>query len=308
MDNSIIFNQMMMFAFMLAVGFAMQKSPVFSEHLVEGLGELLSKFVIPCMLLTIMPNGGNASDIMGNLNFVLWSLGYILGTLALSIFITRFLGFQDKARRNMHAMVGAFGNSAFIGAPVALSIYPGEAVASAIYTLIECVSCWSIGPVVAAPDGGFSTKGLKKMVSPITVAVVIGFLLTALNIHPAGFMPWDTLTAIGATSKYFSTFYIGMRVGQIGFRKLFAEKRIILTSLTKLIVFPLLLAVLLKASGALSPEKYVVLMIFAATPTPVSAPLIARLAGGDETYATAGTLLNTVLCIFTIPLVMKLVG
>ena len=50
------------------------------------------------------------------------------------------------------------------------------------------------------------------------------------------------------------------------------------------------------------------LVLFASTPTGMSVPLVADVVKGDKAYATAGTLLNTILCLVTIPLVMQLIS
>ena len=43
-------------------------------------------------------------------------------------------------------------------------------------------------------------------------------------------------------------------------------------------------------------------------PSGMAVPLVADMAGGDKAYGTAATLINTVLCLVTIPLVMQIIA
>ncbi|MDO4961770.1 MAG: AEC family transporter [Eubacteriales bacterium] len=308
MDISILITQMQVFAAMIVAGVFMQRTGIIRHESINGMGNVLTGFIIPCQMLTMMPNGGSSAEVFRSANIVICSFGYILGMVFISIIVSRFIGIKDKAHRNMHALISACGNAGFIGSPLAMMMYPAETVANAIYVIVEAFTCWTIGPLLADPKTEFRISSLKRLVSPIIVSLLIGFALTLLNIHPAGFVPWDALTAVGATSKYLSTFYIGLKVGEIGFLKLIEEKRIVIASAFKLVIFPVLLYLVIGRTDFLTPGQLGVIMLMACTPTPISAPLIAQLTNGDTDYAMAGTLINTILCIFTIPMVMKLIG
>ena len=60
-------------------------------------------------------------------------------------------------------------------------------------------------------------------------------------------------------------------------------------------------------TGILSGDTLIILILFLSTPTGMAVPIIADMVKGDKAYATAGTLLNTLLCLVSIPLVMKII-
>ena len=135
----------------------------------------------------------------------------------------------------------------------------------------------------------------------------MGIVLILLNVNLKGFAPWDTLTAIGGTTKYFASLYVGMNLGRQGLKSIFIDKRIFLSTPFKLFVFPILAYLVFGKTGILSGDTLIILILFLSTPTGMAVPIIADMVKGDKAYATAGTLLNTLLCLVSIPLVMKII-
>lgn len=87
------------------------------------------------------------------------------------------------------------------------------------------------------------------------------------------------------------------------------DPKVYLVAFVKLIVSPLLSLGAMLLIGLLVPiDRYVIISLFiiAAMPTASSALNFAEMYGGDRETAAAATLLNTVLCIVTIPILMLL--
>ena len=310
-DMAVLGRQMEMFTALIVIGIFLQKTRLISEADIKGLAALLTKLTIPCLMLTLMPNGSTAEDMAGMGPLAAVSLSYIAGMFIVSYLIAGLLKFPDQGTRQTHVLLCAAGNAGFIGVPLIAAVLPGEAAGSAVYTLFEAVICWTAGPfLLSFADKGSSGghSAWKNLFSPITISVFAGFLITMLHIHPSGNVVWDTLTGIGGTTKYFSCVYIGLCVGEAGLRALLREKRVFLSSLLKLIIFPLVLYMILSRISAFDADKISLFLILGATPTAVSAPVLAYTFHGDMDYATSGVLINTMLSILTIPLVVSIAG
>ena len=78
---------------------------------------------------------------------------------------------------------------------------------------------------------------LKKMVTPMTIGLVIGLIMVWLDIHPNNIF-WNTLTNI-KECKNTLDLYIWVDIGRRGFKKLFAKPKVLFTVPIKLLVVPL---------------------------------------------------------------------
>lgn len=323
-DMIILGRQMEMFTTLIVIGIFLQKAGLISDTNIKSMSVFLTKLIIPCLMLTLMPNGGSAAGIVEMWPVAIAAISYISGMFFLAHLAAGFLSFTNRSMKQTHTLLCAAGNAGFFGVPLIAALLPGEAAACAVYTLIEAVFCWTLGPVILSssaisPDDSYgkeypddsrpslrSYAWWKNLFSPIIVCIFIGFFITMLNIHPSDNVVWNTLTEIGGTTKYFSCIYIGLCIGQTGLRSLLHEKKVFLTSLLKLVIFPLVLYLILSRIPAFTTDKVNMFIILGATPSAVSVPILVSLYNGDMKYATSGILINTMLSILTIPLVVSI--
>lgn len=304
----ILIGQMEIFASLIFIGFMVQKIGLLSDENISNFSAILSRFIIPSMLLTMIPNGGTRAELLGGWKFLLCAAASIAFMIIVGCIVSHMLKFSDTSRRNIHILAVSYGNAGFIGIPLMAAVFPETAaIPSALYLLCEAVACWVVGPALADPMPGKKSISLKKVVSPLTVSIALGIVLVLLNINLQGFVLWDTLTNIGNTTKYFASLYVGLNLGRQGFKSIFGDKRIFLSTPFKLVVFPVLAYIVFGKTGILSGDRLIILILFLATPTGMAVPIIADMVNGDKAYATAGTLLNTLLCLVSIPLVMKII-
>ena len=305
----VLISQMKMFGSLILIGFAAQKMKLLSEENINNLSALLSKFIIPCMLVTMIPNGGTRAELLCGWKFLLCAIGIEFIMLVSGIITAKMLRFESAARRNMHAIAVSFGNGGFIGVPLITAVFPETgAIPGALFLLVEAIVCWTVGPVLADPSPGKKKIDFKKLVSPLTISIAIGAVLILLNVNLKGYIFWDTLTSVGGTTKYFASIYVGLNIGRHGFKKILIDKRVFASTPFKLVIFPVVAFLLFGKTGILTGDILLILVLFAATPTGMGISILADMAGSDTEYATAGTLVNTILCLVTIPLVMQIIA
>ena len=100
---------------------------------------------------------------------------------------------------------------------------------------------------------------------------------------------------------------IGDSLAQIPLKQLFADKRLLIFSLLKLIPVPVLGTFAVLALGV-SPEVAGVCMIIFAAPVASMTVMLAQEYGGSLELATKGVALTTLLSVATIPLVSLITG
>ena len=118
------------------------------------------------------------------------------------------------------------------------------------------------------------------------------------------------ISYLGNMTLPLSMIILGVRLADMKPVLLVNNWRVYVASVLKLVVSPLLsLGVLLLVDLVFPLDRFVIiaLYIIAAMPTASSALNFAEMYGGDCETAAASTLMSTILCIATIPVLMLLI-
>ena len=106
-----------------------------------------------------------------------------------------------------------------------------------------------------------------------------------------------------------SMIILGVRLADMRLIRLINDWKVYLVAIVKLVAAPLLsLGILVLVSLVVPLDRFVILALFiiAAMPSASSALNFAEMYQGDVETAAAATLMNTILCILTIPILMLL--
>ena len=309
MDNNVIvlIGQMEIIASLMVIGFMEQKLRLFNDSLIDALSAIMSKLILPLMLLTVI-GSITREELFSSWKFFLCSVVAYAVIIALSKFLAIFSGLEEP-QRSMHALLCSFGNSGFIGIPLIVSMFPSTAgIAAASYSLIESSLYWIFGPLLIKSKNGRNKIDIKKIVTPLTISIMAGLIIVLLDFDFEGLVFWDTMTEVGGTSKYFASIYIGMNLGRMGIKNAVKNARALLSVPFKLVIFPLIAYIAVSSLGILSGDILTMYVVLFATPAGMTLPILANISGADGEYASAGCMISTVLCLFTMPFVIWLTG
>ena len=160
--------------------------------------------------------------------------------------------------------------------------------------------------------GGISRKnrllaaGKKVLLTPAIIAIFIGIILFLTGTALPGFVK-DGVSMMGGLIGPVSMIIIGMLLGGMDLKKLFTYKRVWLTAAFRLLVFPVFTLLLFALCGRLLPvgeSRKVLYIVFLATASPAASTVtnMSQLYGRDADYAGVISIVTTVLCIVTMPL------
>jgi hypothetical protein len=121
------------------------------------------------------------------------------------------------------------------------------------------------------------------------------------------------LSGLGDSNTYLSMVYIGAILYFTSIKMLFNNKLVYLMSFNRLLLIPAIMFFLFIAINSLLPFKIDslvinVLILQAAMPCMVNIVIMAKIFGADDNLATANVFISTLLCIFTLPLILLLLG
>jgi len=292
---------MKIIASLMVIGVIEQKIKLFNDELITAFSQVISKLIIPLQLITII-GSISRSELFGSWVFFLCSsLMYAL-MVGLSFLAVKKMKL-DRRQKKMQALINCFGNGGFVGLPLVIAMFPttsGGAVAA--FNFVEAALYWIFGPILASTDKKRKID-LKLVLSPLTISIFIGIAIVLLNINLTGYVFWDTMKDVGSTSKYFASIYIGMNIGRMGLEKIKSNLKVLYAVPLKLIIFPIIGYFIFGKTGILAGDMLSIFIVFFSTPSGMSLPIIAQMCDLDVEYASSGTIVTTVLCLFTMPFV-----
>lgn len=221
-----------------------------------------------------------------------------------------FVKEKDMAAKRACEACSYLGNVGFMGIPVMQMLFP-ENPEMILYTVVYNIAfnamTWTLGVFAVTGERKF-VKPLKVVLNPPTIAVIIALPLFFCNVA----VPEQVMTPIrylGDMTLPLSMIILGLRLADMRLISLVNDWKVYMVAFVKLVVSPLLCLGVLVLCGLFMPigrTVIIALYIIAAMPTASSALNFAEMYGGAKETAAAATLMNTIICIATIPILMLL--
>jgi malate permease and related proteins len=203
-----------------------------------------------------------------------------------------------------------FGNIVFLGFPLMDALFPGGEglLYAAVFQLASNSVMWTFGVwIFLRGNGGSRKELLKNMLNPNTIAFFLGILIMVLHVQFPDVI-YEPLHGLGKSTIYLSMLYIGAMLVQTRVRGIFSKPHIFLLSFNKLLLVPLLLAMIVNLlTWILFPEfgetARKVLLLEASMPCMATTVVMASKFGSDDKLATENVFVSTILSVITIPMV-----
>lgn len=286
---------------LMAAGFAAGKLKFLEGGNRRALSRLLVNFILPALIVASMqkplsPELRSEAFAALGLSFAIYAAAFPLALL-----FTRLIRAKGP-EAGVHAFACVFSNVAFMGFPVMEALFGKESLFTvSIYNIPFQILAFSIGASMIARSGN-ERKGLRLVdfVTPAGISSLVGFALFLLGIGlPAPLL--KAMTLLGDTTTPLSMLLIGATLAATNPAALLRSSRLYLTSLYRLLLFPLGLYVVLSALG-LSGRLLGMPVIIAAMPVAANASILAEAYGGDAETASALVFVSTALSLLTLPL------
>lgn len=281
----------------VAVGWWLRRVKLVTSENSAALTNLLLYVILPCVIMKSFLQEATAEKTA----MLLWSM--LLGALALGLaMLASFLIF----RKNPVADFGsAFSNAGFMGIPLITAVLGGEAVffIAGMVALLNILQ-WTYGQALLSG----STKELKPaglLKNPMIISFVIGLLLYFLPVTLPAILT-NAIGTIAGCNAPVAMVILGVLLGGVSFRTMFLSKDAWLTSLVRLLVIPVLTALLLKAFPFIQPDIRTAVLIAAAAPVGSNLAVYVQRQGGDSQSAAAIVCLSTIFSTVSMPLIMLL--
>ena len=266
----------------MAIGFIAVKTKAISRDALSALSRLIVVVLLPALIFSIMADSGvKISDFTNGGSFAFGvALCYTL-LIVSAIVMSRLLKLEGKTA-NIFTSMATFGNMGFMGIPLLLGVFddPATQVSIAIYTVIDMALLWTYGVYLCSRHR--EEKGrmgaLKNMINPTTVALLIGFVVMALQI-PVPDVLMSTVSGVGNTSKYLTLVYLGGVLAFISVGNIVRKPNIFVLTAVKMLALPIIAYILL--GFFLPPVPRMILTLIVGLPAMTTVAMIATVYESD---------------------------
>lgn len=302
----LLLQQMIIMFLLMSVGFVGSKIGMITEETSKRLSAIVVNIANPAMILVsgISDERMEGRELL-SLTVVILAIYAVL--LLLAYLLPVLLRVDPKSRGVYQAMT-VFSNIGFMGYPIIAALYGSSAVLyGALYSIPFNILIYTFGvSALRKKENGAEKKklSLKEVLNIGVITSIISLILYLWQIRVPGFLT-DTLSYLGNLTAPLSMMVIGASMTSISLRELFTDVRLLLFSLIKLLLIPVLGMLLIRqvvTNGVICG----VFMIMLATPVGSMTAMLAQEYDGDYETASRGVTLTTLLSVITMPVVSLL--
>jgi len=301
-----LFNTVLEMLIPVLAGFVAVKTKLITDDFSKMLSRLVLYVAQPFLLASALM-GVEYSDqnLKSGLLILLVSLIAHAVPAALAFLTTRPIKNAEEGRVSEFCMV--FANVGFFGFPLLEAVYGDIGLFwGGFFIIMFNVLMWSYGVFTLARAKKSMKIGVRKIfLNAGTIPCLLGFAvwLMRFDVYPP---IYTSMLRIGNSCTPLSMIIIGIMIARLPLKKLVLAPLPYLTTLVKLVVFPVIVGVVLKLCG-FSEEMAVFGALMTALPTASGAAMFAETNDVAPTLAAQTVGVTTILSIATVPLIMQLV-
>lgn len=290
----------------MSIGFTLCKTKLATVAHVKSLSALLIYVLGPCMIINAFLNLDYTKE--GMLRIGIYFGVSLLVQMFFFVLLYAVLRRKLQDARYRILSIGAtLGNVGFLGMPVIASVFPNEPIVlcySSINVVTMNLIVFTVGVFMITNDRKYiSVK--NAILNPTTIALLIALPLFFFRVK----FPTEIAGAITLLAKMVTPMcmiILGMRLAAAKLRALFTRGFIYVTSLLKLVVFPVVAFLLVHWIPWLDDTLKTTIVVLAMTPTGAIVESLAELHECEQEFAANVVLVTTILSVITIPVMTLL--
>ncbi len=295
---------------LILVGFILRKIGILDETFTKKLSTLVAKGATPFLIVySVTKLEYSAENLKNGLLILLFgTLSHIFMALAARLVFCRV---KDVDEKKIYNFACVFSNCAFIGYPILGALF-GEIglFYGAFYVITYNLGCWSYGALLMSRGKSgqkFTVKNIFVNVGIISCAIALALYVTKVPIP--GFIG-TLMNHMGSLCTPLSLLVTGSLVAAMPLGKVFANPKFYAFCAFKLIVLPIIAALILHLCDASNLVTSIDLSIFLAVmiglPPAAFTSLFANMYDVKPSHAAQLVSLGTMLSPVTILIVIKM--
>lgn len=300
----ILFQQMLILFFVMILGFIMARKKIIDKHVSKSLSWITVNVANPALIIS----GSQGNSVEGReLIFVLalaFGLFFVMIIFA-ELIIPLFRLQKDDS--GIYKVLLIFSNMGFMGFPIISAVYGNKGLLyAAVFLLPFNILIYTYGIFCMSQQKISLVNKLKNLFNIGLVAGLISLVLAIENISLPNIV-CQIIDLLSGLIAPLSMMVIGASFTDISIKKLFCDIKMIILTIIKLILIPLVgifIIRLITNNALLQGVCFIVLAV-------PSGSMVAMLAQQyDSNYLTAskGVAITTIFSVITMPLMFAIVG
>lgn len=300
-----VLTQIIIFLILIILGIVAVKTSILDEKSLGNVSKLVMRMALPAYIFINTAEGATKEGLVSSLMVVplaiiLYLLLYLLSKLLIKAF------HLSGNRAKVFQAIVIFGNVGFMGIPLVVELYPETALLYiSLFTILDQVLFWTYGVALTKPVSQekvtLSMKGLRNLLSPALIAILLATVFVMLDIH----LPAVLISAcekLGAASMPLSLLYIGGMLSLTDVRKVLKCRELYAEVLLKMIVLPITFFVVMRLLGV-AVDMAGTITFLSGLPAINMVAMLAKNHGSDGDYAVCAVMMTTIASLVTLPLV-----
>lgn len=288
--------------FFIICGYILRKTNAVPKNASAVFSSVLMHFFIPVLILYIMVKNITPESIVAQKDQLITSLCIIIGSCLLASVIAKVMD-KSKSKKGVFTFTMAFSNFAFMGIPIVEAVYGPEAFTTLILFILPYYILVNVLGDIIIRDEKFPR--ITTLISPITVSIVLGFVLVYLRL-PIPQLVLDQAHTIYASSIPLSMMLMGFVLAGKKITTMFTSLSTYFIAAMRLILFPMITLIALWLIGFRGMSLGVPVLI-SGMPAAVNGVMLAENAGKDSFHCSSVVFISTLLSLLTIPMLSYIV-
>lgn len=294
---TVILQQMVLMFIYMSIGYLLTKVKLIDAEGTKSISNLLLYVILPATILYSFSSSVGTDKTLS----VLYSV--FLGTVILLLaMLVAHLIFKNNAVLNFSA---AFSNAGFIGIPLINEVLGTDAViyAAGMIAVLNVLQ-WTYGQWILSGDR--RTVSVKSVLgNPLLISFLLGLAIFVAQVHLPNLI-MKALSGLNGMNAPVAMIILGVYLSEIKFREIFTDLRSWKCSFIRLIVIPVITAIVLRF---ICHNEVIIgrsLMLAASAPIGANVAVYAKKLNKDYSLSVRGICLSTVLSIITIPMIFMI--
>lgn len=301
MNLIMVFSQILTLFILIATGYILKRLEILNTEVTKKLSQLLVNFSLPLLIINSFKLEFS-EDILVNAGIILLCSFFIH---LFMIVLGKFIYFRyEPQKRSVLRFTTVFANTSFVGYPIILSIFGKVGIFYAsIYDIFFSLIVYTYSAIIYAEKNREGT--LKNaFINPGVISVIIGILIFIFNINlPAPIE--NAMNLMGSLTTPLAMLIIGSFLYETKLKEVFLNFSNYHGVFIRLLFIPIMVFLVLRLFGV-NGIILSICTILTAMPAAASTTAFAEKYKGDSLFASKITVLSTMLCIVTIPIILLL--
>lgn len=304
----IVLTQIGIFFLLIVTGVITVKTKILDERSLASVSKLVMRVLLPAFIFINTAEGATRAGLKESLLVIpLTAALYVLLFLIAALLVRVF--HLTGSRAKVFRAIAMFGNVGFMGIPLVTELYPDTALLYiSLFTILDQALFWTYGVTQtqpardpALPKQKLSLRGLKNVLSPALIAILLATVLVLLGLHLPRVLI-TALTKLGNASMPISLIYIGGMLSLTDVRPVLRCKELYAEIGLKMLLAPVAFYALMKLCRV--PADMAGTMAFlTGLPGINIVAMLSKNNGSDGDYAVCAVMMTTIACLITLPLV-----